>query len=147
MVWKLKKAIYGLKQASRSWNQCFDQTVQKFRFKKCPNESCVYKKVEKGNVVLLVLYVDDILIIRNNKKMLSSVRTWLSSQFEMKDIATAAVDQYRYSLVVHFGSDSDGARVQFWPYGVYTRYIPGDDHVFGVILRFLVCWNVSVLVL
>ena len=89
MVWKLKKAIYGLKQASRSWNQCFDQTVQKFGFEKCPNESCVYKKVEKGNVVFLVLYVDDILLIGNNKKMLSSVRTWLSSQFEMKDMGDA----------------------------------------------------------
>ena len=49
----------------------------------------MYKKVEKGNVVFLVLYVDDILLIGNNKKMLSSVRTWLSSQFEMKDMGDA----------------------------------------------------------
>ena len=49
----------------------------------------MYKKVGKGNVVFLVLYVDEILLIGNNKKMLSSVRTWLSNQFEMKDMGDA----------------------------------------------------------
>ena len=49
----------------------------------------LYRKVEKGNVVFLVLYVDDILLIGNSKIMLSSVRIWLSNQFEMKDIGEA----------------------------------------------------------
>ena len=37
-------------------------------------------------MVFLVLYVDDILLIGNNVKMLSDVRVWLSKQFDMKDL-------------------------------------------------------------
>ena len=34
MVWKLKRSIYGLKQASRSWNIGFDQAIKSFGFEK-----------------------------------------------------------------------------------------------------------------
>ena len=43
-VCKLQRSIYGLKQASRSWNLRFDETVKEFGFIKNEDEPCVYKK-------------------------------------------------------------------------------------------------------
>ena len=63
LVCKLKRSIYGLKQASRSWNIRFDEVIQSYGFIQAPNESCVYKKSDGNVVVFLVLYVDDILLI------------------------------------------------------------------------------------
>src|SRR3954471_22941781 len=60
-ICKLLKSIYGLKQASRSWNHRFDETVKGFGFIKNEDEPCVYKKAKDGRVTFLVLYVDDIL--------------------------------------------------------------------------------------
>ena len=65
---KLQRAIYGLKQASRSWNKRFDEVVKIFGFIKNEEESCVYKKVSGSARAFLVLYVDDILLIGNDKK-------------------------------------------------------------------------------
>lgn len=87
---KLKKSIYGLKQASRSWNIRFDQAIKSFGFDQCPDESCVYKKCNGNVVMFLVLYVDDILLIGNDVGVLSTVRVWLSSQFDMKDLGEAS---------------------------------------------------------
>lgn len=39
-------------------------------------------------MVFLLLYVDDILLIGNNVKVLSDVRVWLSKQFDMKDLGS-----------------------------------------------------------
>ncbi|KAL0345452.1 UNVERIFIED_CONTAM: Retrovirus-related Pol polyprotein from transposon TNT 1-94 [Sesamum radiatum] len=74
-VCKLQRSIYGLKQASRSWNLRFDEAIKEFGFLKNPEEACVYKKLSGSNIVFLVLYVDDILIIGNNIPMLKSVKT------------------------------------------------------------------------
>jgi hypothetical protein len=57
-ICKLQKSIYGLKQASRSWNLCFDEVVKGFGFIKNIEEPCVYKKVSGSTVVFLILYVD-----------------------------------------------------------------------------------------
>ena len=40
-VCKLQKSIYGLKEASRSWNIKFNQSIKLFGFIQCPNEPCV----------------------------------------------------------------------------------------------------------
>ena len=44
MVCKLKRSIYGLKQASRSWNIRFDQAIKSFSFEQNHDEPCVYKR-------------------------------------------------------------------------------------------------------
>lgn len=46
----------------------------------------MYKKVDGNNMVFLVVYANDILLIEKDKRILSGVRTWLSNQDEMKDI-------------------------------------------------------------
>ena len=85
-VCKLLKSIYGLKQASRSWNIRFDETIKTYGFEQNIDEPCVYKLINGRCVVFLVLYVDDILLIGNDVKVLSDVKKWLSEQFQMKDL-------------------------------------------------------------
>jgi len=72
-ICKLQKSIYGLKQASQSWNIRFDEVVKGFGFIKNEEEACVYKKESESYVAFLILYVDDILLIGNNIPMLESV--------------------------------------------------------------------------
>ena len=57
---------------------------------KCLDESRVYKKCDGSVVVFLVLYVNDILLIGNDVGVLSPVKVWLSSQFDMKDLGEAS---------------------------------------------------------
>ena len=90
LVCRLKKSIYGLKQASRSWNIRFDVTIKEFGFIKNMDEPCVYKKTSGSALVFLVLYVDDILLIENDIPILQSVKLWLSNKFFMKDLGEAS---------------------------------------------------------
>ena len=85
-ICKLRKSIYGLKQASRSWNLHFDEVVKGFGFIKNEEVPCVYKKASGSALVFLVLYVDDILLIENNIQMLKSS---LRKSFSMKDLGEA----------------------------------------------------------
>ena len=89
-VCKLQRSIYGLKQASRSWNLHFDEAVKEFGFIKNEDEPCVYKKVSGSAIVFLVLYVDDILLIGNDIPILQNVKSWLGNYFSMKDLGEAA---------------------------------------------------------
>ena len=89
-VCKLQKSIYGLKQASRSWNLCFDEVVKEFGFIKNEEEPCLYKKTSGSALVFLILYVDDILLIGNDIPMLESVKASLKIRFSMKDLGEAA---------------------------------------------------------
>ena len=54
-VCKLHISIYGLKQASRSWNIRFNETIKEFDFSQNMDEPYVYKKVSVSAVVFLVL--------------------------------------------------------------------------------------------
>ena len=62
-VCKLQRSIYGLVQASRSWNIRFDEMIKAFGFMQTYGEACVYKKVSGSSVAFLILYVDDILLM------------------------------------------------------------------------------------
>ncbi|GKF38819.1 retrotransposon protein, putative, ty1-copia subclass, partial [Tanacetum coccineum] len=84
-VCKLKRSIYGLKQASRQWNKRFDDEISQNA-----DEPCVYLKASGSNVTFLILYVDDILIMGNNILMLQDVKSYLGRCFAMRDLGEAA---------------------------------------------------------
>ena len=89
-VCKLLRSIYELKQASRSWNLRFDETIKTFGFEQNVDEPCVYKYIKETKVVFLVLYVDDILLIGNDIGLLSDVKKWLVEKFQMKYLGQAS---------------------------------------------------------
>ena len=90
MVSKLKKSIYGLKQASRQWYYKFHQVVISFGFEMNLADDCIYHKFSGIKYIILVLYVDDILLATNDIGLLHETKRFLSKQFEMKDFGDAS---------------------------------------------------------
>ena len=60
-----------------------------FKINEC--DKCVYIKDTKNGYVILCLYVDDILIVGSNNKMIKSTKNMLNSKFDMKDMGLADV--------------------------------------------------------
>ena len=86
---KLKKSIYGLKQASRQWYLKFNDTITFFGFKENTVDRCIYLKVSRSKFIFLILYVDDILLASNDLGLLHETNKFLSKNFEMKDMGDA----------------------------------------------------------
>ena len=90
MVCKLKKSIYGLKQAFRQWYHKFHEVIISFGFEVNVVEDCVYHKFSGSKSIFLVLYVDDILIASNDVGLLHDTKKFLKRNFEMKDLGDAS---------------------------------------------------------
>ena len=84
------RSIYGLVQASRSWNIRFDNVIKAYGFIQTFGEACNYKKVSGSSIEFLILYVDDILLIGNNTEFLDSIKEYLNKNFSMKDLGEVA---------------------------------------------------------
>ncbi|KAJ9557371.1 hypothetical protein OSB04_011985 [Centaurea solstitialis] len=133
-VCKLLKSIYGLKQASRSWNLHFDERIKEFGFTKSEFEPCVYTKFSGSIVTFLVLYVDDILLIGNDVPTLQSVKS-CQDQDKMKSVPYAsAIGSIMYAMLC---TRPDVA----YSVSVTSRYQqnPGEPHWVAVknILKYL----------
>ena len=89
-VCKVHQSIYGLVQASRSWNIRFDSVIKAYGFIQTFREACIYKKVSGSSVAFLILYVDVILLIRNHTEFLDCIKGYLNKNFSMKDHGEAA---------------------------------------------------------
>jgi hypothetical protein len=84
-VWKLKKALYGLKQAPRVWYGRIDGFLTILGFTKSKANSNLYFKVMNDELVILLLYVDDLFLTRE-EKLITECKKKLASNFEMKDL-------------------------------------------------------------
>ena len=73
-VCKLQRFIYRLKQTSQSWNIYFNKMIRTYGFIKNGEEPCIYKWANSSVIVFLVLYVDDILLIKNYVSALKRIK-------------------------------------------------------------------------
>lgn len=90
LVCKLKKSLYGLKQAPRQWYRKFDSSMTSNGYQRTFADPCVYfKKFPEGNFIILLLYVDDMLIVGQDAKMINNLKMELSKSFDMKDLGPA----------------------------------------------------------
>ena len=80
-VCKLLKSIYGLKQSSRQWYIRFHEIMMSNYFEMMDENHCVYVKRLDDKFVIVTLYMDDILLARNNMECLLAIKEWLSFNF------------------------------------------------------------------
>lgn len=85
-VCKLKKSIYGLKQASRNCYQKFTITLTEFGFKqaKADHSLFIYKNGEK--YVTALIYVDDVILAGNDMGRIQQTKDFLDKSFSIKDL-------------------------------------------------------------
>jgi len=95
---RLKRSIYGLKQASRQWYLKFDQVITEFGFKENIIDQCIYLKVSGSKFIIIVLYVDDILLASSDLNMLFEIKRFSSKKFNMKDLGEAS---YVIGIEIH----------------------------------------------
>jgi hypothetical protein len=70
-VCKLNKYLYGLKQASKCWNERFHTYITKLGFQRSDNDYCLYINSQSDtdeNLSYLILYVDNLLLINTYRK-------------------------------------------------------------------------------
>ncbi|PWA60828.1 ribonuclease H-like domain, Reverse transcriptase, RNA-dependent DNA polymerase [Artemisia annua] len=89
-VYKLIKALYGLRQAPRAWNVKLDQTLKSLDFKKCNIEQAVYTKRNKNSTIIVGVYVDDLIITGTPKKEVELFKSQMEEKFEMSDLGLLA---------------------------------------------------------
>jgi hypothetical protein len=82
----LKKAIYGLKQASRAWNKQFHGVLLQLGFTRTRSDAGVYHRQDDGGVAIIILYVDDITILGDSLDNIKQIKSSLASRYEMTDL-------------------------------------------------------------
>ena len=63
---KFKKAIYSLKESTRAWFDKFSHIIAEVRFQKCYSDYFVFFHKTSSDIVILVVYIDDILLTEND---------------------------------------------------------------------------------
>ena len=99
MIYKLKKSICGLKQASHQWYYKFHQVIISFDFEMNIVDDCIYYKFSGSKYIFLVLYVDDILLANNDIDLLHETKGFLAKKFKMKDLGDAS---FVLGIQIHF---------------------------------------------
>jgi hypothetical protein len=89
LVCRLKKSLYGLKQAGRVWNHRIDAVLKKIGFSALFNDACVYVYRRGDLIVISSLYVDDLLLASNSRARLDQFKAELASHFDMEDLGEA----------------------------------------------------------
>ena len=85
-VYRLKKALYGLKQAPRAWYARLDGYLHQQGFKKGSADSNIYVKVDRDNLTIIEVYVDDIIFGSSDDRLSKDFATKMQSEFEMSMI-------------------------------------------------------------
>lgn len=72
-VCRVKKAIYGHRQAPRSWYSRFSRFIVSLGFKVCHSDHSLFVRHNPKSVVILLIYVDDILVTGSNSSEIQSL--------------------------------------------------------------------------
>ena len=97
-VLKLKKNLYGLKDAGRTWWEHLSDGLEDMGFIQTQTDQCVFIK----NDVVILIYVDDCCIISKNKKSITDTMNLLRQRYTITD--EGKMEEYLGIKIEHSGS-------------------------------------------
>ncbi|QRV96308.1 Retrovirus-related Pol polyprotein from transposon TNT 1-94 [Ceratobasidium sp. AG-Ba] len=122
-VLKLKRSLYGLKQAGRMWNKLFDSKLKRIGYQACKTDACVYRRIttrdDQLQVAILAIHVDDIMVATSTNNT-DQVISELLREFEMRDLGPI-----RHFLGINFIRDLESAGLK----NAYAAHTPMTPNV------------------
>ncbi|KFK30733.1 hypothetical protein AALP_AA6G020200 [Arabis alpina] len=98
-VCQLHKSIYGLKQSPRAWFDKFSTYLLEFGFVCSKKDPSLFVYSKGKDIIMLLLYVDDMLITGNSSRVLEELLVELNKHFRMKDLGKL---HYFLGIQAHF---------------------------------------------
>jgi hypothetical protein len=99
---KLKKSIYGLKQASRVWNELFTAELINLGFKRSDGDPCIFVLTNQQQLIALIgVFVDDCFIVGGDKDI-ERIKSQLMNIFKMHDLGPLT-----FALGIKFNQQKD----------------------------------------
>jgi hypothetical protein len=99
-VLRLRKTLYGLRQALRAWNVKLDSTLKRMGFGQIPHEATIYRRGNSGNVLLVGVCVDDLVITSTKDVEVSAFKEKMKTTFQMSDLGPLS---FYLGIEVHQG--------------------------------------------
>nr|GEV12116.1 hypothetical protein [Tanacetum cinerariifolium] len=85
-VYKMVKALYGLHLAPRAWYETLATYLLENGFHRGQRDQALFIKKQKGNILLVQIYVDDIIFGATNKDLCKSFEKLMKDKFQMSSI-------------------------------------------------------------
>jgi len=85
-VCRLKKALYGLRQASRAWFEKINAFLEELGLSQTEVDYSLFHFTDDNDIIILVLYINDLLVIGSNPIRVNQIKGQLMQRFEMTDL-------------------------------------------------------------
>lgn len=85
-VCRLKRSLYGLKQASRQWNLELTKFLLNENFEQSKRDYSLFFRKQDGKHVIILIYVDDLLITGDDQAAINILKQKLDNAFTCKDL-------------------------------------------------------------
>ncbi|KAF5780569.1 putative RNA-directed DNA polymerase [Helianthus annuus] len=102
-VCRLRKTLYGLKQASRNWYQKFTNALLGLSFSSSRADHSLFLYKDEDTFISILIYVDDVIIVGNNFAKIQEIKNCLHDRFSIKDLG-----QLKYFLGIEVARTSRG---------------------------------------
>jgi hypothetical protein len=99
-VLRLRKTLYGLRQAPRVWNAKLDSTLKGMGFGQSPHEAAIYRRGNRGNTLLVGVYVDDLVITGTKDAEVAAFKEEMKATFQMSELGLLS---FYLGIEVHQG--------------------------------------------
>ena len=87
LLCKLKRSLYSLKQFPRAWFERFTRTTKGHDFTQGQTDHTLFfRHSSNGKITILTVYVDDIILIRNDLEEMERLKGVMAREFEIKDL-------------------------------------------------------------
>nr|GEV32042.1 putative ribonuclease H-like domain-containing protein [Tanacetum cinerariifolium] len=85
-VYKVVKALYGLHQTPRAWYETLSNYLLENGFQRGKIDQTLFIKRQKGDVLLIQIYVDDIIFGSTNKDLCKAFEKLMKDKFQMSSM-------------------------------------------------------------
>ncbi|CAL1357037.1 unnamed protein product [Linum trigynum] len=146
-VCRLRRSLYGLRQASRNWYSKFTLALAELGFVASRADPSLLLYHRGASFVAALIYVDDVVLTGNDDAFISRVKSFLDDMFSIKDLgplkyflgievarspAGIILSQRKYTLDILHDAGVAGARPSSFPMEqnhTLTRPGPASDEV------------------